>query len=66
METNNVTWMSSTYQFPQDANERGFVPEKDKDGKPTGRLIDSGNWRKRRKNRFEAVSNGFVTAHSGD
>jgi hypothetical protein len=66
VETNNVTWMSSTYQFPSDANERGFYPEKDEKGKTTGRLIDSGNWRKRRNKRFKAIANGLITAHSGD
>lgn len=56
-----VVWMSSTYTFPDDANDRGFYPEKDPKGRPTGRLLDSGNWNKRRKQRYRAVSNGFVS-----
>lgn len=56
-----VVWMSSSYIFPDDANDRGFYPEKDEKGKPTGRLLDSGNWQKRRNKRFRAISNGFLS-----
>lgn len=57
-----VVWCSSTYHFPDDANERGFYPEKDEKGNPTGRLVDSGNWKKRRKNRYDAIRNGLISA----
>ena len=57
-----VVWMTSTYHFPDDANERGFVPEKDENGRPTGRLIDTGNWNRRRNKRYRAILNGFVSA----
>ena len=56
-----VVWMSSSYHFPDDANERGFVPEKDSQGRPTGRLLDSGNWQHRRNKRYQAIANGFIS-----
>ncbi|MFI6737418.1 hypothetical protein ACIBI9_31210 [Nonomuraea sp. NPDC050451] len=56
-----VVWMSSTYHFPTDANDRGFFPEKDEKGRPTGRLLDSGNWNRRRNKRYQAIRNGFIT-----
>jgi hypothetical protein len=56
-----VVWMSSTYHFPDDANDRGFVPEKDDKGRPTGRLLDSGNWNRRRKARYRAIANGIIS-----
>jgi hypothetical protein len=56
-----VVWMSSTYHFPKDANDRGFVPEKDEKGRPTGRLLDSGNWRRRRNKRYEAIRHGLIS-----
>lgn len=56
-----VVWMSSSYTFPDDANDRGFYPEKDEKGRPTGRLLDSGNWSRRRNKRYKAISNGFIS-----
>lgn len=59
--TRLVVWMSSTYHFPEGANDRGFVPERDKKGHPTGRLLDSGNWNRRRNKRYQAIRNGFIS-----
>lgn len=57
-----VVWMTSTYRFPKDANARGFYPEKDENGNPTGRLLDSGNWNRRRKQRYEAIRRGIISS----
>lgn len=61
-----VVWISSTYLFPKDANDRGFYPEKDQNGRPTGRLLDSGNWKRRRNIRYEAIRRGLVSASLED
>lgn len=60
-----VVWMSSYYTFPAGSNERGFYPEKDGKGNPTGRLLDSGNWKRRRKHRYEAIRRGFISTSEG-
>lgn len=62
MPTNNtVVWGSSVYHFPAGSNERGFKPEMDSKGRPTGRLVDTGNWSKRRNKRYEAIHRGFIS-----
>lgn len=62
MPTNNtVVWGSSVYHFPAGSNERGFKPELGSNGMPTGRLVDTGNWRKRRNKRYAAIFNGHIS-----
>lgn len=58
----NISYGTSVYQVPDTTNPRGFYPETDDKGRPTGRLLDSGNWKRRRNKRYRAVRDGQASS----